>query len=324
MRVSLTILLLAAFIVPAKGQDVKKIAGKNIRSSERIVKGAPFSAETISENVQILADGNRILRRSISRIYRDSEGRFRRENMPKQCGVPGGVVEMPESIEITDPRAVAQFVLNPKNNTFRHSVFKLAFDWKLQNEKLKLKAEKLKLDNELTRKSREVARVDLQAKRKEQRALRQENLEDRRKKIAERNAELEMGDVRSDPKRDAKIETLGVQNIEGVTAEGTRTTTTIPAGAIGNELPIEVVYERWYSQDLQMIVLSRHTDPRFGEQTYRLSNIGRTEPPISLFSPPGDYKLADEKSPKPRAVPEPKALPADKALPAKPAAAKKT
>jgi hypothetical protein len=96
---------------------------------------------------------------------------------------------------------------------------------------------------------------------------------------------------------DVKVETLGVQNVEGVQAEGTRRTTLIPAGAIGNERPIEVVYERWYSKELQMIVLSKNSDPRFGEQTYRLTNITRADPPITLFSPPADYKIIDESHP---------------------------
>ncbi len=79
-------------------------------------------------------------------------------------------------------------------------------------------------------------------------------------------------------------------------AEGTRSVTTIPAGAIGNERPIEIVYERWYSKELQLIIYSKHTDPRFGEQTYRLTDISRSEPDRSLFTPPADYKIVSESS----------------------------
>jgi len=92
------------------------------------------------------------------------------------------------------------------------------------------------------------------------------------------------------PKWDTRTEDLGEQNIEGVSAKGTRTITTIPAGAIGNDRPIETVYEKWYSDDLQMVVFSKSTDPRFGEQTYRLTNINRSEPDPSLFTPPPGYK----------------------------------
>ena len=84
--------------------------------------------------------------------------------------------------------------------------------------------------------------------------------------------------------------------IEGVEAEGTRTVTTIAAGSVGNERDIEIVYERWYSKELQMIVYSRHYDPRFGEQTYRLVNIDRNEPDRSLFVPPSDYNVISEQT----------------------------
>jgi hypothetical protein len=92
---------------------------------------------------------------------------------------------------------------------------------------------------------------------------------------------------------DGKTESLGKRNIEGVMAEGTRTTTVIPAGQIGNELPIQIVSERWYSPELQMIVLSTHRDPRQGETTYKLTNIRRSEPVKSLFEVPADYKVAE-------------------------------
>ncbi|MEQ1646916.1 MAG: hypothetical protein ABL959_25900, partial [Pyrinomonadaceae bacterium] len=87
-------------------------------------------------------------------------------------------------------------------------------------------------------------------------------------------------------KYDVKTEDLGTRDFEGISAEGTRRTTTIPAEAIGNERPIEIVYERWFSKDLGLVVYSKNTDPRFGEQTYRLTNIVRAEPDPSLFAVP--------------------------------------
>jgi hypothetical protein len=86
---------------------------------------------------------------------------------------------------------------------------------------------------------------------------------------------------------------LGKQMIEGVEAEGTRTTVTIPAGEIGNERPIEIVSERWYSPELQLVVMSRHSDPRTGETTYKLTNINRAEPAKSLFEVPVGYTLKE-------------------------------
>ncbi len=88
-----------------------------------------------------------------------------------------------------------------------------------------------------------------------------------------------------------KKDTLGTQPINGVNAEGTRITRTIAAGQIGNDKPLQVVFERWYSPDLQIVVKSTRTDPRFGTTTYTLSDIQRTEPAASLFTVPADYTV---------------------------------
>jgi hypothetical protein len=88
-----------------------------------------------------------------------------------------------------------------------------------------------------------------------------------------------------------KKESLGTQTINGVVAEGTRTTHTIPAGQIGNEKPLQVVSERWYSADLQIVLKSTRTDPRFGTTTYTVTNLQRTEPTATLFVVPADYTV---------------------------------
>jgi hypothetical protein len=94
-------------------------------------------------------------------------------------------------------------------------------------------------------------------------------------------------------KADVKSESLGKQTIEGVEAEGTRSTATIAAGTIGNEMPISSVTERWYSAELQTVVMSKRSDPRFGETVYRLTNIQRGEQPASLFEVPPDYTVTE-------------------------------
>jgi hypothetical protein len=86
-------------------------------------------------------------------------------------------------------------------------------------------------------------------------------------------------------------ESLGTQQIEGVTAEGTRVTRTIPAGAIGNERPIQITVESWTSPDLHVLVLQKRNDPRFGETVYRLTNIKRDEPDPTLFQVPNNFKM---------------------------------
>jgi hypothetical protein len=88
-------------------------------------------------------------------------------------------------------------------------------------------------------------------------------------------------------------QSLGTQSINGVSAEGTRVTRTIPAGQIGNDKPLQVVFERWYSPDLQMVVKSSRTDPRFGITTYTLNNIQRTEPAATLFTVPSDFTVKE-------------------------------
>ena len=81
-------------------------------------------------------------------------------------------------------------------------------------------------------------------------------------------------------------EDLGQQNIEGVMATGTRMTTVIPAGGIGNLQEIRIVSEQWFSPDLEVLVLTKHSDPRVGETVYRLMNIVRAQPDPALFMVP--------------------------------------
>ncbi len=90
-------------------------------------------------------------------------------------------------------------------------------------------------------------------------------------------------------------EGLSTQTIEGVSATGSRTTTVIPAGAIGNLQPIKVVSEQWMSSDLKVLVLTKHSDPRSGETVYRLANIVRAEPDRSLFLVPADYTIKERR-----------------------------
>ena len=92
-----------------------------------------------------------------------------------------------------------------------------------------------------------------------------------------------------------KTESLGKKIIEGIEAEGTRSTITIPIGEIGNDRSLEIISERWESPELQVVILSKHNDPRMGETIFRLTNIKRDEPAKSLFEVPTNYKtLSDE------------------------------
>jgi hypothetical protein len=88
-------------------------------------------------------------------------------------------------------------------------------------------------------------------------------------------------------------EDLGTQTMEGLLVTGVRTTHTIPAGQIGNEKPLLIVTEVWTSPDLKTVVYSKRSDPRMGEQTFKLTNLVRTEPDASLFTVPADFKITD-------------------------------
>lgn len=100
-----------------------------------------------------------------------------------------------------------------------------------------------------------------------------------------------------------KTEALGKQTIEGIEAEGTRSTVTIPTGQIGNDRPLEIVSERWESPELQIVVLSKHKDPRLGETTYRMTGISRGEPAKSLFEVPNGYTTVEDRMPNRRGGP---------------------
>jgi hypothetical protein len=90
---------------------------------------------------------------------------------------------------------------------------------------------------------------------------------------------------------DVRTTKLGERVIDGVRAEGTRTTLTIPAGTAGNQLPIEIVSERWYSPELQVVLQTERSDPRFGDTSYRLTNLLRAEPPMDLFEVPAGFRI---------------------------------
>ena len=229
----------------------------------RTAIGAPYSAEATTEFTQVLADGNRIVRKSVTRIYRDSDGRTRREPVLDSAGSRDG-----ESITISDPTGGASVVLDPGTRTAYKSHVVLA---------LKPSATRAKVEAGRTEEALAPAGVARMRMPAPEPVL--------GSKIRVAQATIPGGDTRH--------EDLGTQIIEGVPAEGTRTTTVIPAGAIGNEQPITIVSEQWFSPDLQVLVLTRHSDPRAGETVYRVTNIVRAEPDRALFEVPADYTVKD-------------------------------
>jgi hypothetical protein len=235
--------------------------------SSQVVKNQPYSAEEITEETQTLADGTHINQKSSHNIYRDSEGRIRRENG--------------DDVTISDPVAGTSYAINTKSQTARKLPFASGGDFFF-----KTVGGPGGVPGGLPAGGKAVA-------------------------IQQRIFTTGVppppppapGVGSGAPPRDvlfingiqinnsSSSEDLGTQSMEGVAAQGTRTTLTIPQGAIGNDRPINTVDERWFSPELQILLLTRHSDPRDGEMTFRLTNVRRTPPDPSLFQVPVGYQV---------------------------------
>src|SRR5580704_8823329 len=90
---------------------------------------------------------------------------------------------------------------------------------------------------------------------------------------------------------ETKTESLGAKTIEGVQATGTRSTQVIPSGTIGNDKDLNITRETWYSPELQLVIQSTQSDPRFGQTTYTLKNIQQGSPDVTLFQVPANYTI---------------------------------
>jgi len=226
------------------------------------VKGAPYSADEIHETTQVLADGTRIHNETKSTVYRDGQGRLRRES-------PGRVM-------IWDSAGGPSYMLNQNNQTGQKILMNYMYRRVVPGEQTPdMAVRTFRFPGsgpgpELSQQQVIVLRgPDSKA-------------------IAEGKAEGGLSAVKD---LNLKKEALGNQTIEGVNCEGTRITNTIEAGAIGNDRPIQIVEERWYSPELQVNLMVRRTDPRTGEDVVRLTNVRRLEPDPSLFTPPPGYQI---------------------------------
>jgi hypothetical protein len=218
------------------------------RVEAETVKGAPYSADVINQSVQTLSDGNRIVRSTTSHVYRDSEGRVRREE-DRSLGSPG--------VTITDPSSGNSWVLDLDNRTARQSPM-LA-----------------RIYNAVLGPNGDMERLTVL-------------LNGQPSVFVAPNWTARVGGPASEQSAE---ERLAPKVIEGVRVEGTRRTSTIAAGAIGNERAIVATTEEWTSPELKMLVLSEHSDPRTGTSTYKLVNLKRAEPAASLFQVPSDYTV---------------------------------
>jgi hypothetical protein len=222
-----------------------------------VVTNAPYTATAVTETTQILGDGNKIVNKTSSSVARDSQGRTRRETTFSRLGPLQ--VESPKMIFINDPTTHTQYIL--KNGGEGTKVVRGEAGWSVKPEIIELHSTRTKtLKEKMIVTSRGVAEDQPGKESTEQ----------------------------------VKHEDLGTQSIEGVSAEGKRETVTIPAGQIGNERPIEIVSETWYSPELHTMVVRKHSDPRVGETVFRLTEIKRTEPDAALFQAPAGMKMKVE------------------------------
>ncbi len=225
--------------------------GAEVFAPGQVVKNAPFSADVVTQTTQTLSDGSHIKQSNTVHVYRDSEGRTRREETLNlnglAVGANGGTA--PQVVFINDPVAQANYALDLTNRT-------------------------------ATKSGRGPHAFAIEGQPAPDGSGRGPF------------PRFVPGQARRNP-ANVKTESLGTQTIEGVQAQGTRTTRTIPAGQIGNENPIQIVTETWYSPDLQMVVLRKSSDPRRGETVMQVQNISRTEPSTTLFQVPADFKVTE-------------------------------
>jgi hypothetical protein len=275
------------------------------------VKGAPYSGEEVNQTDQMLADGTRIHRENRTTVYRDSEGRTRRET--------------PDNITITDPVANVTYILNPKTMTGQKLAMATAnFTFSRAGSSGSAAGTPITSTFTMTSDGDGPARIIVNGEPLDEKAV-AEAMAKAKASGSTQTFSYERhevttsvgsgsgsgagagagtwtvgGGVMDGPPmrvtmRKTAGEPIGKQTIEGVSAEGTRNISTIVAGEIGNDRPIQITGESWYSADLQMVVMSKHSDPRTGDESFRLTNISRSEPAAYLFQAPTGYQINERK-----------------------------
>jgi hypothetical protein len=226
-----------------------------------VVVDAPFMGEGRTTVTQTLGDGTRIEQNATTRFYRDRAGRVRREQSIIGLGLSPGP-STPTVISIDpDPGDALAFTLDPVARTARR-VPRIGAGLYMASGVV----------------SSNTAGTPFTVGG-----------------IVQPPATAPAGrGGRGTPQpTNARTESLGTRQIEGVTATGQRTTRTIPTGQIGNDRPIEIVDERWESPELKLLIQSRFSDPRTGVVEYRLTNISRIDPAPDLFMVPTDYTVIE-------------------------------
>ena len=269
-------------------QSTYTFIGTEAGFEAKTVKGFPFTANGVTEFIQVLGNGQRIYRKSTSSIFRDSEGRTRREQTIDAIGPYASSGHAHQTITIADPVAGVTYVLNPADRTavktsiMTHSSGEsgaktvTVFATSAGGGEVKV------VEGTSGGVAGGLVHVGEAAK----------TAQSGTGVVVAGGGGISAVHI-SEGSGNARTESLGTQVIEGVQAEGTRTVVTIPAGSIGNDSPIEIISERWYSPELGMVVRSKNSDPRSGDNIYQLTNIRREEPAPALFQVPADYTIKE-------------------------------
>jgi hypothetical protein len=287
----------------ARRQAVELAARERV-PLERAMKGAPYSAETVVESTQTLADGNRISKKTTGLVYRDSEGRTRREEdvMVATRTAAGAVSSPKKTISIVDPVGGFSYSLDPEKKIAWQTPMGGAGTIMRKVEEAQVDAAKRAV-MEMLIAERKAGAGDEQSKTA---------ADEEKMKVAAAGGGGARGRVggggggavaagpvaagRGGVDRGSVMASntpLEHKTIDGIAVEGRKTTTIIPAGQVGNEQPITITSEEWRSPELNLLVLTKHSDPRTGESSYRLQNIVRAEPDRSLFMVPADYTVRE-------------------------------
>ncbi|MGH8276239.1 MAG: hypothetical protein ACRETH_06050, partial [Steroidobacteraceae bacterium] len=211
------------------------------------VQGAPYSATITNESVQTLADGNRIVQSSTGTTARDSQGRTRQDAALPAIGNLSAT-NAPRIVFIQDPVAQASYTLNLTDKTA-----------------LKMPAHPVPAGGPDAG-GGQGNMVFMTAG-----AVVGPGPEAGPAPLPPPPVFFQNTLTNTEPGQ-ASTENLGSQTMEGVVVNGVRTTRTLPAGEIGNDKAINIVTEVWTSPELKTVVYSKRSDPRMGEQTFRLTN----------------------------------------------------
>jgi len=269
---------LPAVLPPGPLPHVKTMMSLRVDSMDaEPVKGVPFCATIATEHTQNFADGNRIHTTDNSTLCRDSEGRTRREAALMLLG-PVPPKSPGKLVTIVDPVAGYRYVLDPNEKIARRMPLPPDGGPNVSSSRGTFAVKSEASGNFMYQTGGEAGPT-----------------------VFVRRFGAESPDEPA-----PTTETLGDQTIGGIHATGTRITTTIPAGDMGNDLPMVTTSERWYSSELKATVMTKHSDPWAGELKTQFTNVNTTEPDKSLFSVPSDYKVEDEK---PGHFPPPPGLP---------------